>query len=655
MSLFGSLYTGVSALTAQSAALSTISNNIANVSTTGFKGDVTNFSSLVTQSNFSSEVNPGGVRASPVASISQQGLIGSANLSTNMAISGNGFFLVNSQPQPFTSLTSSAVSNALNGTGTASNLEPLYTRVGTFDTDNQGYLVNSNGFYLMGWPLDQNGNIPQANADVSSTQPVNVAVLSGLAAATSTVSMGINLNASQALGATSIAVTNPNDPTALATALGEPAQSWAAQTLSFNGGAFTVPITNNESLAQIAAAITTAGTATGVSATVVNGNQIKVLPAATTIANGATTVPDTFTIPQAVGTANTYSTSFNISMNGGTPVSITVDSSMSMQDLANEINGQTLPPGTSPNVTATVDSNNHLVLNPVGVNNTLTITNGSSNQVVNSLFGSATVTQNGYDFRRVVRIYDSLGTPRDLNVNFKKTNTNQWSVEIDANDPTVTQPVNPATGTPAAPPTGVAGFISSGTLTFNSDGTLNSISGLLSGTVSIPWASTTGAGTQQVQFGFGNASSSGQATTANNVAMTQFASDYNVVAVNQNGAQLGQRTGVTIDDQGDVVAAFSNGTFRKLFKLPVVTFSDPNGMQALSGGVYQQTTNSGVYNLRQAGTGGAGTISGSSLEQSNVDLATEFTRMIVTQRAYSAGTKVISTSDTMLNDLLQIQ
>jgi flagellar hook protein FlgE len=137
--------------------------------------------------------------------------------------------------------------------------------------------------------------------------------------------------------------------------------------------------------------------------------------------------------------------------------------------------------------------------------------------------------------------------------------------------------------------------------------------------------------------------------------LTQYNSDYSVGFVDQNGAELGLRTGVSIDRNGYVVSSFSNGQTRNLYKLPVATFTNPNGLQERTGNVYIQSIESGSYNLREAGSSGAGTIAASSLENSNVDLADEFSRMIITQRAYSAGTKVISTSDQMLQELLQLR
>jgi flagellar hook protein FlgE len=123
----------------------------------------------------------------------------------------------------------------------------------------------------------------------------------------------------------------------------------------------------------------------------------------------------------------------------------------------------------------------------------------------------------------------------------------------------------------------------------------------------------------------------------------------------QNGAELGLRTGVEIDQDGIVIARFSNGQTSDLYKLPVSTFTASNALAESSGNVYSETSESGSFNLREAGQGGAGLVQGSTVEASNVDLADEFSKMIITQRAYSAGTKVISTADEMTEELLRLR
>ena len=103
-----------------------------------------------------------------------------------------------------------------------------------------------------------------------------------------------------------------------------------------------------------------------------------------------------------------------------------------------------------------------------------------------------------------------------------------------------------------------------------------------------------------------------------------------------------------------MIASFTNGATQKIYKLPIATFANPLALDPRTGNVYAQTTASGEFNLRDAGRGGAGTVSPSSLEGANVDLAEEFTKMIVTQRAYSANARVITTTDEMLDELIRI-
>ena len=137
--------------------------------------------------------------------------------------------------------------------------------------------------------------------------------------------------------------------------------------------------------------------------------------------------------------------------------------------------------------------------------------------------------------------------------------------------------------------------------------------------------------------------------------MTQFAGSYQINFISQNGAQFGNFAGVSIGSGGIVTALFDNGVTRPVFMVPVATFVNPNDMQSLSGNVYIETDFSGMPTVREAGEGGAGDVTGAALESSTVDLGEEFTAMIVTQRAYSAAAKIITTADEMLDELLRIK
>jgi flagellar hook protein FlgE len=104
-----------------------------------------------------------------------------------------------------------------------------------------------------------------------------------------------------------------------------------------------------------------------------------------------------------------------------------------------------------------------------------------------------------------------------------------------------------------------------------------------------------------------------------------------------------------------VTALFDNGQQLGIYQLPLALFPNPNGLEQRNGNAFAQTDRSGDFLLLQANTGGAGLVAPSALEASNVDLAEEFTNMIVTQRAYSASARTITTADEMLEELIRIR
>ncbi len=181
MSVFSALVTGVSGLNAQSQALATISDNIANVNTVGYKRVITRFSTLVTQSNARVH-SPGGVSSNPIHLTTAQGLLQSTGGETDVGIEGSGFFVVNQSNVP--------------GVGD----EYLFTRAGQFIPDSEGYLRNTAGMYLQGWALDANGNLPSNTSSLNTLETVNLSNITGAARATSGVSLGLNLPANAATG-----------------------------------------------------------------------------------------------------------------------------------------------------------------------------------------------------------------------------------------------------------------------------------------------------------------------------------------------------------------------------------------------------------------------------------------------------------------------
>jgi flagellar hook protein FlgE len=212
--------------------------------------------------------------------------------------------------------------------------------------------------------------------------------------------------------------------------------------------------------------------------------------------------------------------------------------------------------------------------------------------------------------------------------------------------------VNPSEISTALP----NGQIATGTVEFNGDASLKSISSSLTNPVNINW--TNGAAASTVTMNFGTAGSPigtvGATVIGDTKGLSQFDSNYNVAFIEQNGAPVGELIGITIDKEGFVVAGFSNGENQKIYKLPLADFANPNGLKAISGNVFAQTTESGAVNLRESGQNGVGNVVSNTLEASNVDLAQQLTDMIVAQRAYQSNTRVISTADELLDRLNQI-
>jgi len=184
MSINSAMTAGTSGLQSESAALSAISNDIANVNTIGYKGDQVAFESLVT-GQVGGAPSGGGVTATAQQLISQQGATTQTSSPTDLAITGQGMFIVNTQPTPVTTTSSQAE----------------FTRAGSFTPDSGGFLKNTAGLYLLGWPADAQGKINTSSTSISSLQPINVTQIAGQVAATTYANIDANINASQAVSA----------------------------------------------------------------------------------------------------------------------------------------------------------------------------------------------------------------------------------------------------------------------------------------------------------------------------------------------------------------------------------------------------------------------------------------------------------------------
>ncbi|HWA61556.1 MAG TPA: flagellar hook-basal body complex protein, partial [Caulobacteraceae bacterium] len=197
MSINSAMLAGVSGLSANSVALSSISDNIANVNTIGYKQHETSFESLVTSQAQGSTFQSGGVLAVNRQLISEQGLQTQTGSDLDLSISGQGFFVT---------------------TDHATNVTPAdtrsFTRAGSFTKDDQGYLRNSAGLYLQGWPVNTNGTITTDPSDLTKLQSINVSQVGGAADLTTQIGINANLQSSQTVSAAATYLAEQSAPAA---------------------------------------------------------------------------------------------------------------------------------------------------------------------------------------------------------------------------------------------------------------------------------------------------------------------------------------------------------------------------------------------------------------------------------------------------------
>jgi flagellar hook protein FlgE len=479
MSINSALLAGVSGLTANSAALAAISQNIANVNTVGYKRTAAEFSTVVNSQSAGTGYSAGGVLASQRNYVSQPGQLQRTSSSTDLGIAGQGFFVVTEKAEDLDA-------------GDAR----LFTRAGAFRVDSFGYLKNTAGLYLQGWPVDADGIIQTDPSDLNRLKSINVGSVGGTAEATTRAQLNANLKSSQAVSpdfATYNATTNPM-----------------------------------------------------------------------------------------------------------------------------------------------------------------------------SIYDAETGTGFKPDFRITVPVSDSKGGQRTIAYSFLKTaNPNEWLAEVH---------VVPATDIDNGTTTPETGILRSGRVLFTQDGRLD-VDGMIAAETATPgsmlfadpsaatislnssdsavapsltapkWATGLGIDDQDVTFDL----------TASAGGLTQYDSDSIVQAVVTNGTAFGNLSNIEIDDEGYVTAIFDNGVTRRIAQVALATFTSPDSLTSANGNAFRVSQGSGTYNLKAPGTGGAGLIGASQLEASTVDLSAEFTGLITTQRAYSASSKIITTADEMLAELISIK
>ncbi len=564
MSLFGALTSGVSGLSAQSSAMGTIADNITNVNTVGYKGTNVDFQTLVTRQGSQTRYSAGGVQASAQGNVSVQGLLQSSASTTDLALSGNGFFLVNRSSEP-----------------TATD-PYLFTRAGSFSTDAEGFLRNGAGYYLQGWPTNSLGEVVLPNGSAASMtnqniisrdflETINLNRFSGTAAATTKVALSANLPAAETTGES---------------------RGIDVQLFDSLGNALGTRFTFTKQAA--------------------NAWDLSVEPpAGTAVANLLNADGEIYRSAGQLEFTTQPMDGASVSINGNTYTFASTASGAGTVTI-----GQTLAE-TVANLVAAV---------------------GSNDADFGSAAGAHKVELKGSDKTTVVFTAGAGSGLGDITID-------ATSLSADSTGAPATQQGLLATPsfTIAQPQTTDAGLVFGTNGLPQSFGAASlSIVGFTNGAADMDG---TAASTIALNFG--------QADRANGI--TQFGTEFTTNLIERDGTRYGGYSGVSVAKDGLVYALFDNGERRPVFKMPVATFVNPTGLQAVAGNAYAVTEESGGPSLREADSGSAGSIIQSSLESSTVDIGDEFSRMIVVQRAYSAATKIISTADEMLEELVRIK
>ena len=244
------------------------------------------------------------------------------------------------------------------------------------------------------------------------------------------------------------------------------------------------------------------------------------------------------------------------------------------------------------------------------------------------------------DFHALVNVYDSKGAAHKMDLVFTKQANGSYLMQAQVDGAAANTSVNG--GAASAAPVAV---------TFDANGLLTAPTSLA---VVAPAAVLNGATLPSVAINLSQPAPPVGSGLAN---ITNYASPSSVASTSQDGFAAGELVGLaqSPDQNGGLYAVFSNGQRRLLGQMSIATFNSQSSLRRLGNNLYGETVASGQPSIGVPGSGGRGTIVGASLEQSNVDIATEFTNLIVAQRGFQANSRVITTISQTLQDLLQIQ
>jgi len=594
MGIYGALSTAVTGLRAQSFALENVSGNIANSQTTGFKRIDTDFVDLIPDAAQKRQT-AGSVLAQSRSTNNVQGDVKGTSTETNMAINGNGFFVVEPAIGQSDGVAVFSGSN-------------YYTRRGDFELDKSGYLVNGAGYFLKGLPIDSqtqnvSGSVPQvlqiSNAFLPAHQTTRVNYEINLPQLPKTPSY----NQSQTPGSELLDARDfsslPPDTAAVKTGAVAVGTS-ATTTIAAAGDTLRVR------LGPAGGPYTTDRTYT------FNSGGSNTMPAIDMTDTTTDTVSEVLAAIQADLVAN-GATGATVALNSGGEVTITAGNDI---DVVNVTDGTT---GSSANGFGLADGETGPTVSDSAARqariNTIQATDVDS-------FFSQSISGGA------ITVYAGNGAPANVQMRWAKVTSTEnggaerWNMFVLTNA--------------NASGTGTAWTRVGGDYTFGNDGSPNPPVEY----TDLPNLTVNGVTIGNVRLQHGSN------------GLTQFADPNGVAEVttlSQNGYAAGNYVSVSVNDNGRVVVSYNNGQQLEVAQVVTANFNATNQLKRMDGGVFAATSESGEPILDNGGG-----IIGSSLEASNTDISEEFTKLIVTQQAYAAGTRIVSTADQMLQDALNM-
>jgi flagellar hook protein FlgE len=638
--MLGSLYTSVSGLKGHLTSLNVSGNNISNINSIGFKGGRVTFREALVQTirgasrpqNGLGGVSPLqiglGMGVGSIDNIFSQGVLQNTGVATDLGINGEGFFILSDGDTEY------------------------YTRVGAFNYDADGNLINpANGLIVQGRLADTNGTISPSSAIANITLPFGRKVP---ARATTEVIFGCNLDAAATTSAASLESAGTTGITSV-----------FGTAMNGAGGTHTITITGANSTNSTLAGtnLTSPGaldgseTMTDLGVTELNDFTISVdgNPAVT-----LTGITASSTVTDLINVINSTVSGVTASLSGGEVVltrdyagdgtiynvttSLAVAGNITRQVFGSAVGSAFVANNGTASTLVATDVFTPTGKAPMGAVGLALVTDPNTGLVTgisdlggggvgidanNGLAaGTATITTAATEHYSSTIVYDTLGIEHNLTVRFTKSATAgqwYWDASLDG--------IEQVTG-------GQTGSVS-----FNEDG---SIAAFVydGGSTSLSFDPRNGADNVSVRFDAGIPGSFD--------GITQFSSPFSTTVKGQDGYGMGALTSVSFDQSGVITGFFSNGISKPIAQIILAKFNNPSGLERIGDGLYITSSNSGLAQKGEAGKIVNATLAGGSLEMSNVDLAEEFVGMVVAQRGFQANARVLSASDEMLTELVNM-